>query len=215
MSCFRERAIDTHAGLLDRSRNHPLFGQIAAGAMSEQTLFHWLSQEYVYWSHDFQLFISQMIARGPHASGRALLNSQMSMHIQIELFEEILQGRGIDLSQLKPCYPTHAFGSYLLSVAAVQTFEEALAACYGCNLAYMEAWAAAGRALVGTVPWQDLIEQRTGPHVREWIERIAGLLDNAAEKAPASILPQMSESFGLSIEYQLAYWDGILAGTDW
>ena len=213
MPTFHEILTKKNADLLDRARNHPFKSRIASGAFSDALLDEWIEQEYLL-VKDYQQFLSSLAGRAPGKIQKSVFESVINFHGEIELFEQFATRKGVDLSRGKTNLARHSVGDFLLATVRFRSFPEAIAACYGTNLAHTEALSTMTRLHPSPGPWwDDFIDVRNQDSFVQFVDSLSNLADSVAEESSDETRGWMMESFRMAIQYMLAYWDSLAGGA--
>jgi thiaminase/transcriptional activator TenA len=206
-----ETLIKEHADLVDRARRHPFIEQIAAGTLSSDCFLGWLCQNYL-WTRNFENFLASLGARAPRSLNRMFCEAMLTLHGEIELFEELCAKTEACLTDCRMNLACDAYANFLTVTVQTRGFEEALVACYAANYVFREGWMYVKQTQREPGPWQDFVELWTHEGFTEWVAHLADFVDRSAEGAEPDTLRRMSERFSMAIQYQIRYWSSVLDG---
>ena len=210
MPAFHEILIKENDDLLDRARSHPFMSRVFSGAIPDEMLQEWIQQEFLL-VQDWQRFITSVAARAPGIVRNSVFESVINFRGEIEVFEEFAIDKGAEKAPSEVNLARHSLASFLLATVEYRSFEEALAACLGINLAHTEAVTAAMQSTVkASAWWGGYAETNHHESFGRFVDSLIKSVNKVAEAASAESRQQMTEIFHLSVRYMLAYWDSFI-----
>jgi thiaminase (transcriptional activator TenA) len=186
---------------------HPFNQEMADGTLSEERFHFYLQQDAAY-----LVQFSRVLAL---IAGRARSSALISDFLQLSLstlnVERELHAHYLDLNAAENCVdPTPAclsYTRYLLSTAALNSFEEALAAILPCFWIYRELGRHIAQRVEEDNPYVHWINTYTHPEFSKYTDKAIAILDEAASTASKSSLKLMEETFEHSALFEWHFWN--------
>lgn len=202
--------VGASARLWPRVTAHPLVQAIADGSLDQAAFERWIVADYAF-NVEYLRFGAGLtaIAPTPHTAevvAAHLIPNQLS----INLLRTTARRHNIDLDA-EPGPTTLGFSSYLWALLA-RGYEPALAALYGAEKVYFDAWSAVGPFTSHTAPYWPLVENWSSEHSADALAALTLLVNAAAPDGPSRA---MLTAFDRVVRFELLFWSAIYVGETW
>ncbi len=212
---FRGRILRESADLMELTRGHPFLVRTADGTIAEEAFRRFTGQNYLR-LREFERFLALLSARAPDAIRDRFRVAMFKNHMEIEQYEELAAKLDIHRPRTAMNFECHAAACLLHATATMRPFEEAIAVCYGTDLALYEGWSHVRASMVIPNRWQEFIEIWSGAGLAQWVESLGSIFDELAATDPIPmVLDGMAEGFRTALRYRIRFWDMALSKTDW
>jgi thiaminase/transcriptional activator TenA len=208
MSPFHERILE-----------HPFVIGLTSGSLERSAFRHYVVQD-AHYLVQFARALSVLSARAP-GEDEVLMFAQHAagaLEVERQLHEGFFQDFGMSPEEVRetPVGPTTmAYTSYLLAVAHVGSFPEALAAVLPCYWIYWEV----GKALVGHGSpdplYQRWIATYGGDEFGDIVRAVLALTDRLGDQVARAERHRMAEHAAVASRYEWMFWDAGLRRERW
>ncbi len=190
---------------------HPFLHELATGRLPRERFDFWVQQDYRF-VQDGLRFLALLIARAPDDELRyGLLDAAVAFRNELTIFEDYAHQQRLEL-QVEPTPVCLGYASFLLATAATGSLGEALAALWGAEKAYYDAWSTV-RQVVGLAgPYARWIENWTSPQFAAWVEWLGTQLVRCSSTGE---YPAIRRVFLATARYEYLFWDMVYTGMTW
>lgn len=202
------RAIEPiYAEILD----HPFLSGLTDGSLSQERFRHYVLQDALY-LRDYARALSLAAARAPDEDALVMFNEHSAGAITVErsLHESFFKDFGLspdDVGRTPMAPTTLAYTSYLLRIAALEDYHEALGAILPCYWIYREV----GKALIvhgsPNPLYQRWIDTYGGEEFDALVEDVLDLTDRVCEGLSPAHKAAATEAFITTSRYEWMFWD--------
>ena len=200
--------------LLERIFEHPFNTELAQGVLSKERFCSYMKQD--------SLYLVQFSRALAIAAGRAsqeedietlLTASQNALLAERSLHEHYFAEYGVrrEARENPACL---GYTSFILAVAALESFGEALAALLPCFWIYREVGVHIARGAASPNPYAKWIETYSDEAFSAGVDRFTELVDSAAAEASARERLRMEERFMTASHFEYHFWDDIYRGLE-
>ena len=194
--------------------DHPFLREVADGSIPDDRFANWLRQDYVFVREAIP-FVALMIPKAPLPHRKALAETIVGFHQELELFEKMAKEHGVDLVDVVPAPTNRGYIDFLLRTAALEPYELAFTALYAGEKAYLDSWQWVKDHQQERSRWQAFIDHWSSEAFRGWVEWIAAELDQLADKASPELRARMEERFVDGLRYEYRFWELAYRGESW
>jgi thiaminase/transcriptional activator TenA len=198
--------------LLERIFEHPFNTELAQGVLSRERFCTYMQQD--------SLYLVEFSRALAVAAGRAsrekdiealLIASQNALLAERSLHEHYFVEYGVSRETQKnqACL---GYTSFVLAVAALESFGEALAALLPCFWIYREVGVHIARSAASPNPYAKWIETYSDEAFSAGVDRFTALVDAAAAEASERERLKMEERFMTASHFEYYFWDDIYQG---
>ena len=155
-----------------------------------------------------------LVSKAPVAISIQLASAIPALQAELELFERWRE-RNVSFRKVQMSPTCHAYVQFMLATAYGASFEEGFTLLYGAEKAYFESWSRVRENLKTASPWQPFIERWSGQAFQHWVGWIEVTLDELASEASPALRGRMNETFLLTGQYELLFWNMSLQEERW
>jgi thiaminase/transcriptional activator TenA len=196
--------------------DHPFVQEVAAGTLPKAKFDFWVQQDYLY-VLEFRKLLGLAVAAAPNDSEDVrdtLIGALAGLGPEIALFRDYAAQNNLSLAV--PMAPTcQSYAAYLLSVAALGGFAEAMATLYAAEKAYYDTWS----AVRGTTPagsaYASWVANWTSEAFGSYVEWLGATLDRLVEGQPATELARLRQIFLTTVRYEYMFWEMCYRQEQW
>ena len=152
---------------------HPFLDGVRDGTLPAAVLDTWLVQDAAFVA-DLLRFQSRLLARAPRPAQRVLAEGALALVDELDWFEQLAAGRGLDLSA-PPLPATTAYAALLDDLDAAP-YADAVGCLWVVERVYLDAWSAAAP---GAGDCAALVEHWTAPGFTAYVEGLEAAADAA------------------------------------
>ena len=211
---FCSEQLERHSSLWRRMLTHPFLIATRDGAVAHETFVRWMRQDYLFVEAAIP-FIAALVAKAPRAHWRPLAGVIAALEKELELFEGRARAVGVELRGAPTSFVNHAYVQFLMATALRASYAGAFTVLCAAEKAYHESWKAVQAGLDPGSPWQPFVENWAGAPFGEYVRWLEGELDRLAVGAGDPERERMGELFGLTVRYEIAFWEMALTGASW
>lgn len=209
-------------------RNQPLYQKIlempfntelAAGTLTDSRFRHYMIQD-AHYLEGFARALSLASSKGlnadhvVHFAGAA----QTAIVVERSLHADYFSRFGISPADFAATEPTPAcehYVSYLLSVAALRSFEVTLAALLPCFWIYREVGKHILAHAAAPNPYQAWIDTYAGVEFDKAVDAVIAVTDAVAANASSTGLAAMHHAFSRATQLEWMFWDSAYQLRSW
>jgi thiaminase/transcriptional activator TenA len=197
----------------------PFNTELAAGTLTESRFRHYMIQD-AHYLEGFARALSLASAKGlnadhvVHFAGAA----QTAIVVERSLHADYFSRFGISPADFAATEPTPAcehYVSYLLRVAALQSFEVTLAALLPCFWIYREVGKHILAHAAAPNPYQAWIDTYAGVEFDKAVDAVIAVTDAVAANASPTSLEAMHHAFSRATQLEWMFWDNAYRLTSW
>jgi thiaminase/transcriptional activator TenA len=194
---------------------HPFNQEFMQGRLSQETFQFYLKQDSLYLL-DF-------------ARALALVGAKSTVPDRVVQFLEFAQGaiaaeRGlheaffaeydieVDVPKAPGCF---TYTNFLLATAALQPYEEAIAALLPCFWIYQEVGRYISQHSIIDHPYQKWIDMYSGEDFAKAVESAIAITDEVAEATTPAMRERMESAFTMSSRLEWVFWDSAYQYEEW
>jgi thiaminase/transcriptional activator TenA len=211
---FCAQQLERHAALWRSMLTHPFLTATRDGTIADETFARWMRQDYLFVEAAIP-FIAALIPRAPRAHWRPLAGVITALEKELELFEGRARAVGVELRGAPPSFVNHAYIQFLLATALRAAYAEAFTLLYAAEKAYHESWKVVRAGIDPGSPWQPFVENWAGSAFAEYVGWLETELDRLAAAAGEAERERMTETFALTVRYEIAFWQTALTDESW
>jgi thiaminase/transcriptional activator TenA len=205
--------------LWQKSLNHPFIEQLAEGNLDKKAFRYYLIQDYYYLAHFSKIY--DLIVQTTEDDELRCFFEQASRNfengekaIRQHFFEELL----ITTNEIEtvPIAPTaYHYVSHIYRNFYTEAISVTLAALLPCPWLYFEISSRLIHQHSPEAIYQRWIEAYSGDEIEQQITKLCQIIDFHAQKANESELKAMEESFKISSQLELDFWQMALSQEQW
>jgi thiaminase len=189
--------------------SHPFVVATADGSLPADTFDRWVVADH-FFVVGFRRFLARLIELAPDEPARDLLAGALApLGEELDQFRAWAADRRLDLDG-EPGPVTLGYTSYLVALPA-DGWPPAVAALFGAEKAYLDAWSAVRRSVPASSPYRDFVDNWSSDAFRTWVDDVAALLDRTVPQPG----PTVTLAFGRVVRFELRFWDAVHAGDAW
>lgn len=189
--------------------SHPFIVATADGSLPEHAFDRWVVADH-FFVVGFRRFLAGLVAVAPdEAAGDVLAAALEPLGAELVLFRRWAADRVLDLS-LEPGPVTLGYTSYLLALLS-EGWAAGVAALFGAERAYFDAWSTVRRSAPAASPYRQFIDNWSSDSFGAWVEDVTALLDRTVQRGDRSA----TQAFGRVLRFERRFWDAALAGDGW
>ena len=197
----------------------PFNTELAAGTLTESRFRHYMIQD-AHYLEGFARALSLASAKGlnadhvVHFAGAA----QTAIVVERSLHADYFSRFGISPADFAATEPTPAcehYVSYLLRVAALQSFEVTLAALLPCFWIYREVGKHILAHAAAPNPYQAWIDTYAGVEFDKAVDAVIAVTDAVAANASPTGLAAMHHAFSRATQLEWMFWDSAYRLKSW
>ncbi len=204
---FTEQVFHEVGPLLTRIFEHPFNAELARGTLSRERFCGYMQQDSLYLVH-FSRALAVAAGRSdrPERSELLIASSHNALLVERALHEHYFAEYGVrEAARANPA--CLGYTSYVLAVAALESFGEALAALLPCFRIYREVGRHIAAKAVFPNPYARWIETYSDVEFAECTDRFASMVDAVASEAGTDERRRMQERFMTASQYEYCFWD--------
>lgn len=219
MTDFSQLAWDETAELLGKIIDLPFNRELAAGVLSEERFRYYMIQDALY-LEDYSRTLAVCAARAPDAAAmqRFAAAAEEALVVERALHAGFFEKFGIGpeaAAAAEPSPTCAAYTNFLLSVAHVGSYAEAVAAVLPCFWIYWDVGKRIAAESAADNPYAAWIETYSDPEFGEQVEAVIGITDRTAAAATAEQQARMLDAFKRSTQYEWMFWDSAYRLETW
>jgi thiaminase len=211
---FCAEKIDAVRPLWDRMLSHRFLTQTRDGAIPHQVFATWMRQDYLFVEAAIP-FIAALLAKAPREHWEALSGIIPAFQKELRLFEERAAAVGVNLREGPVSFTCHAYIQFLLNTAYQCSYPEGYTVLYAAEKAYHDSWKVVKEGLSPESSWFPFVENWAGDDFAAYVTYLEGELDRMAEASGEAERARMTELFGLTTRYEIAFWEMAATGEGW
>jgi thiaminase len=193
---------------------HPFLLQTRDGTIPDQTFALWMQQDYLFVEAGMS-FLAALLARAPRQHREQLADAIVALRTELRLFEDQATKAGVQLAETAPAFVTHAYMQFLMATALGRSYPEAYTVLYAAEKAYHDSWRVVQQGLSPGSRWYRFVDNWAGAAFAAYVADLQHNLDALAERAGSAEQQAMAELFGVTIRYEVAFWEMALSGAGW
>jgi thiaminase/transcriptional activator TenA len=213
---WSEEAWNHSAGIYARILDLPFIRELQAGSLSVERFRFYIAQDARYLEH-FSKALAIIGARHPQPAASLAFYRFAETAIVVEnaLHASYFDEYAIDdVVRIEPA--CHHYVHFLLSQAAIQPLEVAMASVLPCFWIYREVGMHIHKnAALAENPYRRWIETYSNEDFDRSVREAIGHCDAAAEATTPAMRQAMTEAFDQACRLELDFWDGAYHGRTW
>ena len=205
-----DRLIASVGEYWSRITGHPFITAVASARLDEQAFARWIAADYAFNLH-YLRFSAGVLSSAPDLSACRVLGRQVQREQAVlDLLIATAERSSVALD-VEPGPFTLGLSSYLRALLA-QGYEVCLAALYGAERVYYDAWSAVAPQSSRSTPYWPLIQLLCSEDAADNLSSLGGLLDDATPHGPT---PAMVEAIEMIVRFELLFWSEVYVGASW
>jgi thiaminase/transcriptional activator TenA len=211
---FCTEQLERHSSLWRRMLDHPFLAATRDGAIADETFARWMRQDYLFVEAAIP-FIAALIPQAPRAHWQPLAGAITALEKELELFAERARAVGVELGDVRPAFVNHAYVQFLLATALRGGYAGAFTVLWAAEKAYHECWKVVRTGLAPASPWWPFVDNWSGPAFAGYVAWLEAECNRLAAGAGETERTRMAGLFGLTVRYEIAFWEMALTGAGW
>ena len=180
--------------------------EVARNEISVERFGKWLSQDYEFVKCALR-FMNILSSKSPDKFLKFFSSSIYYISMELSKFEEVAERLGINLN-VERNFICSSYCNFLISLAHSNSFFVGLAAFYGEEKAYYEAWKWV-KENVKSSPYMQLIEHWSSPEFKKYVEEIEEIIDEMAEEAGKKEKKIATLIFIETNKFEKLFWESV------
>ena len=193
---------------------HPFLTLTARNKIPDHTFRTWMQQDYLFVREAIP-FMAVMLAKSPISLRSNFIEIMVGLDKELELFRKNARDHGISLDNIYPAPTCHAYIQFLMNTAYRQTFEEGFTVLYTAEKIYLDSWMQVKNNLTGKSPWQEFIDNWTSDGFKQYVDWLAGTLNQLVQHKPEGELEVMRDLFRTTVRYEYLFWEMAQTEEEW
>ena len=186
---------------------HPFVVAAADGTLDPAVFDRWVVADH-HFVVGFQRFLRRLVELAPDEPAHDLLARPLAaVQDELDLFRSWAADRALNLNA-EPGPIVLGYTAYI-QAAPGDGWASAVAALYGAEKAYFDAWSAVRRS--ADTPWWSFVDNWSSAAFGEWVDDVAALLDRTVPVATADV----RRTFGRVVRFEIRFWDAVHQGDSW
>ena len=206
----RERLVE----LWNRMLVHPFLMETRDGTIRDETFARWMSQDYLFVEQGVY-FLAALLTKAPRRHLDALGDAITALRQELVLFEEQGHRAGVDFTDIRPAFVTHAYMQFLTGTAAAASYAEAYTVLYVAERAYYDSWRVVRDGIAPQSKWLPFVDNWASEPFSDYVAYLERELDLLAAEAGAAERERMAQLFELTTRYEIAFWEMAISGETW
>ena len=194
--------------------SHRFLKMTANNTIPDATFKTWMQQDYLFVREAIP-FIAVILAQAPLAIRGNLVQVLPALENELQLFRKNAEATEIDLEDVQPSPPCHAYLQFLMATAYGRSFEEGFTVLYAAEKAYLDSWMAVKTGQKSESPWQSFIENWTSEAFQKYVDWLAVTLDDLVKGKNSQELRRMHELFQMTARYEYLFWEMAASSEVW
>jgi thiaminase/transcriptional activator TenA len=194
---------------------HPFNQEFMQGTLTQETFQFYLKQDSLYLV-DFARALALVGAKStiPHRVVQFLEFAQGAIAAERGLHEAFFAEYDIevDVPKAPGCF---TYTNFLLATAALQPYEEAIAALLPCFWIYQEVGRYIGEHAIPDHPYQKWIDMYSGEDFAKAVESAIAITDEVAAATTPAMRERMESAFTMSSRLEWVFWDSAYQYEEW
>lgn len=195
---------------------HPFVQELAAGTLPKAKFDFWVQQDYLY-VIEFRRLLGLAIVAVPAESEDVrdtLIAALAGLGSELALFRDYAANNNLSLDvQMAPT--CQSYTAYLLSVAALGGFADAMMALFATEKAYYDTWNAVKHKTPQDSPYASWIANWTNPAFGQYVDWLGGVVDRLVEARVAGNLDRLRVIFLTTVRYEYMFWEMCYRQEQW
>jgi len=201
--------------IYDKILEHPFNQEFIQGSLSHEVFQFYLKQDSLYLT-DFARALALIGAKStsPHRAVQFLEFAQGAIAAERGLHEQFFAEYEIevDVPKAPGCF---SYTNFLLTTAALQPDEEAIAAVLPCFWIYREVGRYIAQHAVSNHPYQKWIDLYSGEDFAQAVASAIAIADEVADPTTPAMRERMVSAFIMSSRLEWVFWDSAYRNEQW
>lgn len=195
--------------------DHPFNKEFIQGSLSQETFQFYLKQDSLYLL-DFSKALALVATKAtiPNHVVQFLEFAQGAIAAERGLHEQFFAEYQIevDVPKAPGCF---TYTNFLLATAALQPYEEAIAAVLPCFWIYQEVGRYISQHAISNHPYQKWIDMYSGEDFTKAVELAIAITDEVAEATTVAMRERMVSTFIMSSRLEWVFWNSAYQDEKW
>lgn len=211
---FSERLLAKAAPIWRALVEHPFVQEMAAGALPKVKFDFWVQQDHLY-ALEARKFLALTLAKAPdEETYQRLQEFLVGLDSELRLFRDYAQQHGLSL-EVAMAPACQGYADFLVTRAALGSFEEALTALFAAERAYYDAWAGVRDRTSPQSTYASWIANWSSDAFRQWVEWLAATLDRLTASVAETELARLEAVFLTAARYEYLFWEMVYRQEQW
>lgn len=190
---------------------HPFVTQAADGTLPRADFDRWLVTDH-FFVVGFRRFLTGLVTLAPDERAADVLTGALgALQAELDLFRREAAAHGLDLDGFEPGPIALGYTAYLRATLQ-DGYAVALAALYGAEKAYFDAWSAVRATASRDSEYWPFVDNWSSPAFAAWVDDVGDLLDAVAPDGPTAA---MRRAFDRVVRFELRFWTAVQHGDPW
>jgi thiaminase/transcriptional activator TenA len=202
---FSEKLLAAAKPVWEATVEHPFVEEMAAGALPREKFDRWIQQDFRFVSA-FRRFVALILSKTEdddvHTHLREFL---VAIETELDLFRAYASENDVP----------QGYADFLLTRAALGTFEEAFTALFAAEKAYFDAWRTVRERSGLRGDYATWIDNWSSDGFAEWVDWLASSLDRLTAQLSQQERDALQNTFLMVARYEYLFWNAVYKGDNW